>query len=103
MAFTLLFLLVGAPLIEELFFRWPASAFPRVALRATGGHQHPGRVVRNGPCERATEAVNVVIFAATAMAGVVLGISVWRYHRLGPGILAHGLFNLVPAVLMVFG
>lgn len=44
-----------------------------------------------------------MIFAATAMAGVVLGISVWRYHRLGPGILAHGLFNLVPAVLMVFG
>jgi len=101
--FTVIFLIVGAPLVEELFFRGllQRSLESRFAPPVAIGIQALlfGMAHLNLPLE----AANAVVFAGTGVAGVVLGISAWRYHRLGPGIVAHSLFNLIPAVLIVLG
>lgn len=100
---TVIFLIIGAPLVEELFFRGllqrslesrfaPSVAIGIQALLFGMAHLTPP-----------LDAANSVVFAGTAVAGVALGISAWRYHRLGPGIVAHSLFNMIPALLIVFG
>ena len=98
---TVIFLIIGAPLVEELFFRGllQRSLESRFAPPVAIGIQ----AVLFGLAHLTLplDAANAVVFAGTAVAGVALGISAWRYHRLGPGIVAHSLFNLVPAVLIV--
>lgn len=101
--FTLIFLLMGAPLVEELFFRGllQRSLESRFAPAVAIGIQ--ALLFGMAHLSVPLEAANAVVFAGTAVAGIVLGISAWRYHRLGPGIVAHSLFNLVPAVVIVLG
>jgi len=102
-AFTLIFLLVGAPLVEELFFRGllQRSLESRFAPPVAIGIQ--ALLFGTAHLSVPLEAANAVVFAGTSVAGVALGVSAWRYHRLGPGIIAHGLFNLVPALFIVLG
>lgn len=100
--FALVALLVGAPLVEELFFRGllQRALESRLAPWAAIGIQ--ALLFGVAHVSVPLEAANAVVFAGTFVAGVVLGVAVWRYHRLGPGIVAHSLFNLVPAVFLVF-
>ena len=87
---------LGAPFFEELFFR----GFLRTALQArfgpTGavwlqavffGFAHVG--------ESKTAAGNVTVVLALFLVGVVLGYTAKLTRRLGAGMLAHCLFNLV--------
>ena len=99
---TVIFLIIGAPLVEELFFRGllQRSLESRFAPPVAIGIQ--ALLFGLAHLTLPLDAANAVVFAGTAVAGVALGISAWRYHRLGPGIVAHSLFNLVPAVLIVF-
>jgi membrane protease YdiL (CAAX protease family) len=89
-------IVIGAPFFEELFFRGLAqSAFThrygaRVGLFAQAAcfgvvHYQVGM----GPAEA------LMIFAAIGSTGIVLGVLRAHYQRLGPGIVAHGAFNLV--------
>ena len=87
---------LGAPFFEELFFR----GFLRTALQerfgAGGavwlqagffGFAHVG--------ESKTAAGNVTVVLALFLVGVVLGYTAKLTRRLGAGMLAHCLFNLV--------
>ena len=97
LALVVLYLLlaVGAPIVEELFFR----GFVQRAL-----------VRRLGP--PAGIAVTAVVFGLThfdvvaipglVLFGVVLGVLVHRTGRLGPAIVAHVAFNAV-AVAVYLG
>jgi len=89
---------VGAPFFEELFFR----GFLRTCLQARfGGHgavwvqaclfgfAHLGEV--NG-------WANVSVVLALSSVGVVLGYLAMLSKRLGPGMFAHGLFNLAAVI-----
>jgi CAAX protease family protein len=89
-------IVVGAPFFEELFFRGLAqSAFTRrygarvgvLAQAACFGVVH--YQVGMGPAEA------LMIFTAIGSTGVVLGLLRAHYQRLGPGMVAHGTFNLV--------
>ena len=92
---------VGAPLIEELFFRGlvqraletvlpVALAIGLQAVLFGAIHAMPGAGVANLP----------LVVAITA-SGAVFGFAAWRWRRLGPGIAAHAFFNLVPTVVLV--
>jgi membrane protease YdiL (CAAX protease family) len=92
---------VGAPVIEELFFRGLllrgllARMRPRYAVfvqAAVFGLAHVNPFIG---------LHNVSVFAFATTLGVVLGFAALRYRRLGPGVVAHGLQNLV-AMTFVF-
>jgi uncharacterized protein len=87
---------LGAPFFEELFFR----GFLRTALQARFG---PGGAVWLQAAffgfahagESKTAAGNVTVVLALFLVGVVLGYTAKLTSRLGAGMLAHCLFNLV--------
>ena len=83
--------MIGAPIVEELFFR---GLLQRALHRLAGAavivqalvfglvHVTPGEGLGN---------VGIVLGLATF--GSVLGLAVQRWGRLGPAIIGHGLFN----------
>jgi membrane protease YdiL (CAAX protease family) len=91
---------VVAPIVEELFFRG-------LVLRGlTAGHGTTRALV-------ATTAVfalvhiqpfagthNVMVVAAIGALGLVLGLAALRFRRLGPGMVAHSLINLLAVVAL---
>ena len=90
---------LGAPFFEELFFR----GFLRTALQARFGPH--GAVwlqavffglAHTGEAGSALGNVSVVL--AMFLVGVVLGYTAKLTGRLGAGMIAHGLFNLVAVV-----
>jgi membrane protease YdiL (CAAX protease family) len=100
-AVVLIIGIVGAPLIEELFFRGLllrslVDRLPRgvaVVLQATVFgllHASPVRGISN---------VNVVV--ATGTLGVVFGFAAAHYRRLGPGMVAHATQNTLALMVVV--
>jgi membrane protease YdiL (CAAX protease family) len=95
-----LFVVLGAPFFEELFFRGlvqgvlmrRVDARTAVLAQATAFglvHYQIGMALGNF----------VITFTAVGLAGVVLGALRWHTGRLGPGMVAHAAFNLVAVVL----
>lgn len=89
----LLFLAIGAPVVEELFFRG-------LVLRALLGRMPVPLAVIVSALAFALAHFEPVQFAGLAVLGVILGVLAWRTGRLGPSIAAHASFNAV-AVLTV--
>jgi hypothetical protein len=93
---------LGAPFFEELFFR----GFLRSALQARfGGH---GAVLVQAVFfglahfgEAGTTLGNVSVVLAMMCVGVVLGYTAKFTGRLGAGMVAHCLFNLVAVVTVL--
>lgn len=90
---------VGAPFFEELFFR----GFLRTALQARFG-AHGAVWLQAGFFglahlgEATTTAGNVSVVLAMVLVGAVLGYAAKFTGRLGPGMVAHCLFNLLAVV-----
>lgn len=91
---------VGAPLVEELFFRGLLlrslqrrfSSVPAIGLSAVAfGLAHGSTLGAN--------AVVLVMVSLTAF-GAVLGLLASRTGRLGPSIMAHAFFNLITIVYL---
>ena len=83
---VLIFLAVGAPIVEELFFRGLVLGS---LLRRFGA---PVGIVVSALLF-AFAHFQTVQFPGLAVFGVVLGLLAWRTGRLGPGIAAHAAFN----------
>ena len=92
-AVLVLFLAVGAPLVEELFFRG-------LLFRALLGRTPVPVAVVVSALLFALAHFEAVQFAGLAVFGMVLALLAWRTGRLTPGIGAHAAFNAV-AVLSV--
>jgi membrane protease YdiL (CAAX protease family) len=92
-AVLLLLLAVGAPIVEELFFRG-------LVLRALLGRTPVPVAVVGSALLFALAHFEAIQFAGLAAFGVVLAVLAWRTGRLTPGIGAHAAFNAV-AVLSV--
>ncbi|MDQ1395585.1 MAG: protease family protein [Acidimicrobiaceae bacterium] len=91
---------IGAPIIEELFFR---GLLLRVLEEAWGPvFAVIGQAVVFGLCHVNVllGAGNVAVVVAIAAFGVVQGAAALRYRRLGPGIWSHAFFNLVAVVVI---
>ena len=93
---------VGAPFFEELFFRgvvqgaltrrWGARvAIVTQALAFALVHYRIGM----------TLPLTIATWGQIAVAGFFLGVLKWRYERLGPGMVAHGLFNAFVIAIVV--
>lgn len=100
LAAALLLLAVGAPIVEELFFRGLLLR----SLRSAIGASHPQLAV---PLSVALSAIafalahfEAVQFLGLACFGVVLALMAWRWDRLAPSIAAHAAFN-ASAVLSI--
>lgn len=93
------FLVVGAPVIEELFYRGlllrslerrfnPAIAIVGSGLLFGAAHVRP-------------DAIGwLAQMPALAGFGMVLAVVAHRAKRLGPGIIAHAVFNLVTVLIL---
>lgn len=93
-AVLVIFLVIGAPLVEELFFRglllrglmsWVPAPVAIVVSGLLFGLAH-------------FEALQ---FAGLAVFGVVLALMAWKFGRLGPSIGAHMAFNAAAVVTLV--
>jgi membrane protease YdiL (CAAX protease family) len=93
---------VGAPFFEELFFRgvvqgaltrrWGARiAIVAQAFAFALVHYRIGM----------TLALTLATWGQIAVAGFFLGVLRWRYERLGPGMIAHGLFNVLAMLVLL--
>lgn len=83
---ALVVLAVGAPLVEELFFRG-------LLLRSLTEKVSTPVAVLASALLFALAHFEAVQFAGLAAFGVVLGVLAWRTGRLAPGIAAHATFN----------
>lgn len=94
---------LGAPLFEELFFRGlvrtalAARLGPIKAVLAQAGlfglaHLNP-----------ATGLGNVEVVVVIAAFGIVLGMAAHLTGRLGPGMIGHGLYNLLVTIAILTG
>ena len=92
---------LGAPLVEETFFRGlllrslrcrlgVAAAVTIQAVAFGAAHITPTLGWRN-----------TAVVLALVLVGVMLGAVAERYRRLGPCIWAHGWFNLLPAAVLL--
>jgi membrane protease YdiL (CAAX protease family) len=93
---------VGAPIFEELFFR----GFLRTALASRlGSGAILAQAILFGLAHYQTGLgwQNLSIVVAITGLGLVLGYTAQRTGRLAAGMLAHGLFNLVVTLTIVFG
>jgi membrane protease YdiL (CAAX protease family) len=96
-----LFLVVGAPLIEEIFFRglllrslqtrlsaWVAVPVQALLFAAAHGLSSTGLGL-------ITQLIGTFLF------GLAAGIIVVQVRRLGPTMVGHALFNLAPAIALI--
>jgi membrane protease YdiL (CAAX protease family) len=90
----LVFLAVGAPLVEELFFRG-------LLLRALTEWLNPVAGIVGSGLLFGLAHFEKVQFAGLALFGMVLAALAWRLRRLGPSIAAHVSFNAVAVLATV--
>ena len=87
------FLAVGAPIVEELFFRG-------LLLRSLERRVGPIAGVALSAVAFALAHENLVLLPGLTAFGVVLGVLAHRTGRLGPGIVAHMAFKALTVVML---
>ena len=90
---------IGAPFIEELFFRGLLLRSLMPIAGTAGAIVTQGLVFGALHLRPSYGLGNVSIFVVIAAMGVILGVVAERFRRLGPGIVAHGFFNLFALLL----
>jgi membrane protease YdiL (CAAX protease family) len=91
---VLLFIAIGAPLVEELFFRG-------LLLRSLAEWVNPVAAVIMSGLLFALAHFETLQFAGLAVFGIILGVMAWQFGRLGPGIAAHMSFNFAAVISTV--
>ena len=94
-----LMVVVGAPLIEELFFRGLLLRSLVPSLGTLGAIVTQGLVFGSLHMRPSYGLGNVSLFVVIGAMGIIQGIVAERYRRLGPGIFSHAFFNLVAVLL----
>jgi membrane protease YdiL (CAAX protease family) len=96
---VVLMVVIGAPFIEELFFRGLLLRSLMPVAGTAGAIVIQGLVFGALHMRPSYGLGNVSIFVVIAAMGVIQGVVAERFRRLGPGIVAHGFFNLVALLL----
>ena len=90
---------IGAPFIEELFFRGLLLRSLMPIAGTAGAIVTQGLVFGALHLRPSYGLGNVSIFVVIAAMGIIQGVVAERFRRLGPGIVAHGFFNLFALLL----
>jgi membrane protease YdiL (CAAX protease family) len=85
---------VGAPIVEELFYRG-------LLLRSVRNRFGPTVAIVVSALVFAAAHFEALQFPALFVFGLVLGYLANRYDRLGPGIFAHAAFNAVTMAVLI--
>lgn len=85
---------VGAPIVEELFYRG-------LLLRSVRNRFGPNVAIGVSAFVFAGAHFELLQFPALLLLGVLLGFLAVRYDRLGPSIFAHAGFNAVTMAILV--
>jgi membrane protease YdiL (CAAX protease family) len=93
-AILLLFIAVGAPVVEELFFRG-------LLLRSLLQRTRPFVAIPISAVIFGLAHFEALQFAGLSIFGLALGVLVWRTRRLGPSIGAHVAFNAAAVATLV--
>lgn len=86
-------LVVGAPLVEELFYRG-------MLLRSLKRYMPSAAAVVTSGLVFGVAHFNLLTLPGLALFGVFLALLAERFGRLGPSIVAHAVFNAVTVVLL---
>ena len=92
---------VGAPFFEELFFRGLIRTALISRLGPTGAIIGQGLLFGLAHYVPSNGLGNVSVIVTIAALGMLLGYVAQRTGRLGAGMIGHGLFNLVAAILVI--
>ncbi|MCB1027908.1 MAG: CPBP family intramembrane metalloprotease [Microthrixaceae bacterium] len=108
-ATLLVMVAVGAPIVEELYYRGVAQ---RTVVELAGGDEADGfsmgavlgvgAVAAFFALSHVSTGDDLIQLPGLTLVGVILGVLVWRTGRLGPAIVAHGVFNLC-SLLVLWG
>jgi membrane protease YdiL (CAAX protease family) len=92
---------VGAPLVEELFFRGLIQR--SLASRFGGGRAVVLQAILFGAAHMNPYLGmgNVTVIVAIGVLGLVLGATARQYRRLGPSSFTHAFFNLTTTLLIL--
>jgi membrane protease YdiL (CAAX protease family) len=90
----LLIVVIGAPIVEELFFRG-------LLLRSLEGRIANGLALVVSAVLFGAAHLQPIQFPALVFIGLVLGWLAQRFGRLGPSMFAHMGFNLVTVIILV--
>lgn len=93
--------ILGAPIVEELFFRGLLLRSFQGRLGVGGAALAQGALFGLAHASPLYGLRNVFVIAATATFGMVLGLVAERYRRLTPGIVAHAFFNVMAVIALV--
>lgn len=98
-----LFASVGAPLVEELFFRGLLLRSFEPRIGGVGAVLAQALLFGCAHANPTSGWQNVSVIGSTALLGVLLGLLARHYRRLGPGMATHCMFNLgtVLALLLI--
>ncbi len=102
---------VGAPLVEELYYRGVAQ---RTAVQLAGGTAAPtmsrrsawgaaigiGAVALFFALSHINSGADLIQVPGLLLVGLVLGTLTWRFDRLGASIVTHGVFNLCSLMVL---
>ncbi len=95
-------LVIGAPVVEELFFRGLVQG--AITNRFGARSAVFAQAVLFGIVHfqlGMTFGQAVIVVTTIGATGLVLGSLRWHYQRLGPGMIAHALFNSVAVVALL--
>jgi membrane protease YdiL (CAAX protease family) len=92
-ALLLLIVVVGAPLVEELFFRG-------LLLRALAHRFGPVAAIVGSSLAFGLVHYQPLQFLGLVAFGVAQALLAWRTGRLGPGLVSHAVFNLATMVVL---
>ena len=92
-ALLLIFFAIGAPIVEELFFRG-------LVLRSLSRWLGPVVGIVGSAVVFGLAHFELLQLPGLILFGVILGILADRTGRLGPGIVAHAAFNAVPVLTL---
>ncbi|HZP27351.1 MAG TPA: CPBP family glutamic-type intramembrane protease [Acidimicrobiia bacterium] len=99
---TVLIVVVGAPIVEELFFRGLVQGALTRRFGAFVAVWVQAAVFASAHYQFTMTAVQALVTVVSIfVVGLMLGVLRWRYQRLGPGMLAHATFNALAIVLIL--
>ncbi|MCU1345011.1 MAG: hypothetical protein JWL70_1277 [Acidimicrobiia bacterium] len=94
---------IGAPLFEELFFRGALLRALRSKLGPAPAIVLQGLAFGAYHVSPSFGAGNVGLVMVLSGVGMILGVAAYRWGRLGPGMVAHLIVNLVAVAVLAFG